>query len=249
VTAEGRRLLKAEVKPRLLAPAKKAEKDKSRAAAPDIDSWEGVDHGLFESLRTMRQQLALEQGVPPYIIFHDASLRDMARRRPTTLAGFHSVQGVGEKKLADYGSTVVALIADYCREHSLTTNVTPPPPKPRAMESPPGPSMASTHAFPHFREGLSVEAVAQRMGRALSTVHGYLVDFLCHEKRTDPSPWLDEGTMRRVAAAAEQFGTDRLKPIYEAMAAQGQPPSYEQIRIAVVCLRNGQRAAVREVTG
>ena len=56
---------------------------------------------LFESLRELRKQLAAEQGVPPYVIFHDTSLRDMARLRPSTREGLLEVFGVGEKKAAE----------------------------------------------------------------------------------------------------------------------------------------------------
>jgi ATP-dependent DNA helicase RecQ len=244
VTAEGRRLLKGEVTPRLLAPAKKAAKEKSREAAPDVDSWEGVDHGLFEALRVLRQNIALEHGVPPYVIFHDTALRDMARRRPTTLAGFHQVQGVGEKKLADYGETFVRLIVDHCHAHGLTTDVTPPParPQPRPAEPSPGPSAAAAASFGYFRQGLSIEDVARRMDRAISTARGYLVEFIRHEKRTDPAPWVDEATVQRVAGAAEIVGGDRLKPIFDAL---GGSVSYEEIRIAMECRRN---AAVGNVS-
>jgi ATP-dependent DNA helicase RecQ len=244
VTADGRQLLKGEMTPRLLTPAKKAAKEKSREAAPDIDSWEGVDHGLFEALRGLRQELAIAQGVPPYVIFHDTALRDMARRRPTTLDGFHHVQGVGEKKLADFGSTFVALIVDYCRAQQLTTDITPPPPKPKPPQSAPGPSsgpsLSAAASFGYFRQGLSVEEVARRMGRAASTVNGYLVEFLRHEKRTDPAPWVDAATTERIAAAVEVVGLERLKPIFEALG--GSVP-YDQLRIVGECLRNAATPA------
>ena len=61
---------------------------------------------LFESLRTLRKRLADEAGMPPYIIFNDASLSDMAQRRPTTLQEFSTIVGVGQAKLARYGGAV-----------------------------------------------------------------------------------------------------------------------------------------------
>jgi ATP-dependent DNA helicase RecQ len=65
---------------------------------------------LFESLRALRKRLADEAGMPPYIIFNDASLWDMAQRRPTTLEEFSNIVGVGQAKLARYGDPFVALI-------------------------------------------------------------------------------------------------------------------------------------------
>jgi ATP-dependent DNA helicase RecQ len=177
--------------------------------------------------------------VPPYVIFHDTALRDMARRRPSTLAGFHHVQGVGEKKLGDYGETFVSLIVDHCRAHGLTTDVTPSPPKPAPPPEPSaGPSMAAVASFGYFRQGLSVEDVARRMERAVSTARGYLVEFIRHEKRTDPSPWVDAATVQRVAGAAESVGGERLKPIFDAL---GGSVSYEEIRVAMECMRNAAR--------
>jgi ATP-dependent DNA helicase RecQ len=85
----------------------------------DAESWEGVDRGLFESLRTLRREVAEERGVPAYVVFGDATLRDMARARPGSPAAFLNVRGVGERKLADLGARFLAHIAGYCREHGL----------------------------------------------------------------------------------------------------------------------------------
>jgi ATP-dependent DNA helicase RecQ len=233
VTPEGRRLLRGEITPRLLRPAKAAKAAKPRAAA---DSWEGVDRGLFDELRRLRHEKAAAQNVPAYIVFGDAALRDMARRRPSTLAGFRHVRGVGEKKLADHGQAFIDRITAYCRANEVPMDVEPEPvegatpPSPRVKS---GPSMSTISAFQFFRQGLSVEQVAQQMDRAASTVHGYLAEFIRHEKITDPSPWIDAATVRRVAQAARETGTRRLKPIFERLDGQ---VSYDQIRIVVLCM-------------
>jgi ATP-dependent DNA helicase RecQ len=70
------------------------------------------DRVLFEALRTLRRTLADERGVPPYLIFSDASLRDMARRQPTTLAQFREVKGVGDWKLETFGERFVKVIRE-----------------------------------------------------------------------------------------------------------------------------------------
>jgi ATP-dependent DNA helicase RecQ len=67
--------------------------------------------GLFEQLRTWRGDMAREQGLPAYVIFHDATLRQIATRRPATLAELSTVSGVGEAKLAKYGQLVLDTIA------------------------------------------------------------------------------------------------------------------------------------------
>jgi len=107
LTESGRQLLAGEVTPRLLKPARVARARKSRA---HDDSWEGVDRDLFERLRELRRELADEKSVPAYVVFGDASLRDMARQRPATPAEFLEVHGVGQKKAADYGEVFLAAI-------------------------------------------------------------------------------------------------------------------------------------------
>src|SRR5882724_74944 len=99
---------------RLLQP--KAEVQKTRF---DEQSWEGVDHGLFESLRTLRRQVADERDVPAYVLFSDATLRDMARVRPGSASALLGIRGVGERKLADLGPHFLELIATYCRANEL----------------------------------------------------------------------------------------------------------------------------------
>ncbi len=82
-----------------------------RTSKAEAESWEGVDRDLFERLRELRTALASERNVPPYVIFSDASLRDMARVQPTSDAEFLRVHGVGEKKLADLGPAFLECIA------------------------------------------------------------------------------------------------------------------------------------------
>jgi ATP-dependent DNA helicase RecQ len=67
---------------------------------------------LFERLRALRKRLADAQGVPPYVIFHDATLREMAARRPQTLDEFAGIRGVGDGKLARYGKQFIAALSE-----------------------------------------------------------------------------------------------------------------------------------------
>jgi ATP-dependent DNA helicase RecQ len=68
---------------------------------------------LWQALRAWRRELAESQGVPPYVIFHDASLAEMAERRPRSLAEFADIPGVGEKKLQRYGPAFLEVIARH----------------------------------------------------------------------------------------------------------------------------------------
>jgi ATP-dependent DNA helicase RecQ len=68
---------------------------------------------LFERLRALRKRLADEHGVPPYVVFHDATLREMAARRPLSLNAFAELPGVGQAKLARYGDQFIAAIIEH----------------------------------------------------------------------------------------------------------------------------------------
>ncbi len=119
VAQKGWRVLKGKETPGLLKPAKK----RVRLSKVAKDSWEGVDKGLFEELRKLRREIADKKSVPAFIIFGDAALRDMARRRPATLEGFLEVNGVGEKKSEQYGAVFLDVIKEYCLANSVEMNV------------------------------------------------------------------------------------------------------------------------------
>ena len=88
--------------------AKGARRDKTPAKLPA--EWTSLDTSLFEALRTLRLQLAKEQNLPPYVVFHDSALREMAARRPKTLSEFAQIPGVGEAKLKKYGPAFLEVL-------------------------------------------------------------------------------------------------------------------------------------------
>jgi ATP-dependent DNA helicase RecQ len=82
-------------------------KERITAATP---SWEGVDPELFSALRRLRQQIAEEIKKPPYVVFNDNTLREMARLRPTTLERMLQITGVGDVKLRAFGERFLKVI-------------------------------------------------------------------------------------------------------------------------------------------
>jgi len=109
LTAEGRLALNERrtftfSKPRVIEKVKKA---RGRASAIAVAS---ADEGLFEALRHLRKEMADAQDVPAFVIFSDATLRELASAKPATLAAFRQIGGVGDAKLERYGERFVSAI-------------------------------------------------------------------------------------------------------------------------------------------
>ena len=90
---------------------RKAARTAARSGAEVLS--DPAERALFDALRTRRMELAKAQGVPPYVIFHDSTLVEMARHRPRTPEGMSRLPGVGEAKLARYGAAFLAVLADH----------------------------------------------------------------------------------------------------------------------------------------
>jgi ATP-dependent DNA helicase RecQ len=115
LTARGLALLKDEQSyPDLtLARQRTPRKDAPRPRSTiEAESWEGVDRDLFDRLRALRLDIARSRGVPPYVIFHDATLREMARLRPTSVSALLTVKGVGARKAEELGQAFLAAIQE-----------------------------------------------------------------------------------------------------------------------------------------
>jgi ATP-dependent DNA helicase RecQ len=87
----------------------RGRKSKTKSAAAPVSPEHDA---LFEQLRALRKQLADKAGVPPYVVFHDATLREMAAQKPSTLAAFAKIPGVGQAKLTRYGEVFMQAIEE-----------------------------------------------------------------------------------------------------------------------------------------
>lgn len=99
-------ILKGEEKVAIVLPPK-------RAPGRRRDRESGPADPLFDALRDLRRQLAKDQGVPPYVIFHDATLREMVEAKPASLRALGEVSGVGARKLETYGEAFLAVIRTF----------------------------------------------------------------------------------------------------------------------------------------
>lgn len=232
ITAEGGKVFRGEETPLLTRPRH------TRSVTSEADSWEGVDRGLFDDLRQMRIELANVRGVPPYVIFSDVTLRALAKVRPTDPGQLTRIYGIGIQKAQEFGIKWTERIKEYCTANDLPSDVwadssARPAPAKKASSRPRVTASSETY-FELFDEGLSCDEVALQLDRAHSTVCQYLVSYIEARDLESVSQWIDAETISRVEEAIERVGTDRLKPVFDALE---QTVSFNDIRI-IMAARN-----------
>jgi ATP-dependent DNA helicase RecQ len=210
-----------------------APRDKSRRSKAEAISWEGVDRDLFESLREVRLKLAGARGVPPYLIFGDTTLRDLARVRPSAVEKMQGIYGVGEVKLRDFGQAFFEALDADCRSRGLSRDqFSSQKPAARNTDTP-RPTSTGEHAVELYRNGATIDEVMRETNRARSTAVEYLCNFLRAESPASVSRWVSDDTYQPVSAAAARLGADKLKPIFDAFEGKF---TYDEIRIVVTHL-------------
>lgn len=229
-------VMKGQRKVRLFQVARRRAGERSKKSRAETASWEGVDSVLFERLRNLRKKTADQQHVPPYVVFSDATLRELARVRPSTLEKMRYLYGIGDAKIRDYGDAFLAAIQDHCRSNRMTMDQQPGARQDQTEETP------STRlnpqrelAFSLFRKQATIEDVMRQTERGHSTVTEYLCDFMRENKLARIDHWVTRDTYERIAAIAREIGSRRLKPIFLAL---GEEVPYDQIRLVIAHLKS-----------
>jgi ATP-dependent DNA helicase RecQ len=203
---------------------------------------------LWERLRACRRELAQSQGVPPYVVFADSTLKELVCYRPRTLDELGSISGVGAAKLERYGEGFLGILVEHESEHGRPSNL-PPLPERRAPTAAPtrgGPWDAGLtetvrETLTLCRAGFPAEAIAERRGVKLDTVYTHLAR--CIEEGelklreavslSDPEIGAIEWALGLVPPASP-FA---LRPVYESF--QGQYP-YGVLRCVRAAMGEGQ---------
>lgn len=178
-----------------------------------------TDQGLWEALRKWRKETADARGVPPYLVFSDEDLWGIYQRRPVTLDALRECKGVGPIKRDRYGSAIVSLFLSFGPGVPVTSMVV---------------RSAKQQAFGLFREGVSLNEIAERVGRSPRTVFDYLLEWIGHD---DEALWkvyaeryVSGETYQKICLALNE-GVTRLRELFNYFEGQY---SYEVLSVARV---------------
>ena len=207
-----------------------------RALKKSAQKAGGIEHDsrLFEILRAKRKELAEAAGIPPYVIFNDRTLYEMAAWYPQSEASLLKIHGVGQVKAERYGQIFLAIVQTYCQEHGLAEKAQPvaqPPPagqlnlelKPRQLE-----------VAEAYNDGQEVEALADAYHVKPGTVLDHLWQFARSGGKLRSSEYFltEAGASpeqrARAMDAFESLGFELLKPVYEQL---GGALNYDQLRL------------------
>jgi ATP-dependent DNA helicase RecQ len=193
------------------------EKAKAKATVPKSARQRTRDE-LFEELRQLRKQLAQEKGVPPYLVFSDATLEEMAASRPTNDLDMQRISGVGERKLQLYGDVFQEAIRDYLKRN-----------QPRISNQ----TVLVTYDF--YKEKLSIEEIARERNLSAGTIYSHLEELLKTGYEIDVHRFIPKETVDRIRNATKYVEQPyKLKDLYELM---NKEVPYEKIRLALAGMK------------
>ena len=175
---------------------------------------------LFERLRKVRKRLAEDENVPPFVVFSDATLSDMAEKRPVNRIQMLQVSGVGEAKVAHYGEAFINEILEYAREKTA--------PGTRIVS---GMTYIETHDL--YKQGLSPQQIAQRRNLNELTIYSHLAKLYDDGQEIDLWQYLTKNDYRTITEAAEALNiapNAALKPLFEHLEGHYE---YYKLRIAL----------------
>ena len=190
------------------------------------------NHALFALLRLKRKQLADEAGLPPYVIFPDRTLVEMAAYAPQTQARLLDISGVGQVKARQYGPAFLEVLQDYCGKHKLAEKVK------QVRRSKDDSGRRYVMVAEAFNAGESLADLAARYTVTPATILGHLDRYLAAGNklnRADEILALSCASPDQQAAAFDAFaelGTDLLKPVFDKLNGS---LNYDELKILRIC--------------
>ncbi|WP_016949927.1 DNA helicase RecQ [Anabaena sp. PCC 7108] len=180
---------------------------------------------LMQRLRSLRKQLADEQSVPPYVIFHDSTLKLMAQVQPRTLYEFGELSGVGSHKLAQYGDKFLAEIQAYRQEQGIQTSTVN-----QVNYAPVNnfPSDTELTTLQLYQQGFSIEEISQKRNIRPTTIIRHLADLIEKNQPIDLSRLVTLEHQQKIWQVLEVLGDISLTPIRDYL---GESYSFDEIRL------------------
>ncbi|AVH72316.1 DNA helicase RecQ [Nostoc sp. 'Lobaria pulmonaria (5183) cyanobiont'] len=179
---------------------------------------------LLQKLRSLRKQLADEQSVPPYVIFHDSTLKLMVQVQPQNLAEFAKLSGVGSHKLAQYGEKFITEIRAYRQEKGLQNkSVTS-----ASGSSPNSSSYTELQTLQLHQQGLNVAQIAQKRNLSPATVSNHLEKLIEKNQPVDLNQLVPLEHQQKIWQVLEVLGDISLTPIKEQL---GESYTFDEIRL------------------
>ncbi|AXT58634.1 DNA helicase RecQ [Aquimarina sp. MMG015] len=180
---------------------------------------------LFDKLRELRLSLAKEAGIPAYQIFNDATLKEMEKVRPMSDDEFMRINGVGKMKMQNYGYQFIKTIIDFSTEKTK---------KKKKSNKNKGNSHKET--FNLYKQGLSIEEIAQERKLAQSTIFSHIMKLYNDGEDIDLKQFISNADIKSVKEAKETLDNpDGLKPYFEHFE---QAMDYNSIKLALAILEN-----------
>jgi ATP-dependent DNA helicase RecQ len=209
--------------------------------APPVTAATALDDAterLFHALRAVRRRFAEEENVPPFVIFNDATLREMASRRPRNRSEMLQVSGVGVVKFEKYGEAFLAVTKASAAESAPTGSrpATPPssllpPPSRKPVRTRTGrlitPSLFRTLEL--YRAGGDIPKIAAERGLSEATITQHIAELVLASEIDDVSAWVDDSMLKRIRQAANGGPIGALGPLKEAL---GDAVTYDQLHLA-----------------
>jgi len=207
--------------------ATKIEKPASNQTPTDSDLT-SLDSDLMNQLRSLRKQLADKQSVPPYVVFSNESLRQMAQNKPQTHKEFSDISGVGSRKLTQYGETFTQTIRDFCQKNNLETKS--PENHPSTLPSDAQSSIATTHltTYDFYQKGLSPSDISLRRNLRLNTINEHIAKLLEAGYAIDINTLVSKERQSVIVKAIEEVGPHSLRNIRE---LTGETYDYQEIKL------------------
>ena len=186
-----------------------------------------IDYELKEYLREWRRQTSREQGLAAFIVMHDSTLEALCRMQPANLTELKRVPGMGERKIASYGTLILKAMQEFRGGARATGNA------PGAKKT----SKPSEETRRLLAQGRTLQEIADIRGRQFGSVVALVADMVESGELDFQPQWVGGDKVEAIEAACTSVGSERLRPIKDAL-----PPeiTFDEIRLVLAKRRSEQ---------